>query len=136
MVESSFPDGSSRALDENPKTDWYTVEKKAGSQVPHPAPQSVTVDLGAPATLSGFTYLPNPGRVSATVDQYQFYLSLDGKNWGKPVAQGEFSNIKASPIEQTVVFPKTQARYFRFVALHTLEPKEGVSVAELGVIGE
>lgn len=34
-------------------------------------------------------------------DKYQFEVSADGKNWTKG-AEGEFSNLRANPIEQSV----------------------------------
>ena len=136
VVSGSFPEGADKVIDDDPKTDWYTVEKNGDVRTVHPAPHFLEVDLGETSTVSGFTYLPNPRRTGAAVDQYRFSLSMDGKDWGKPVAEGEFANIKASPIEQTVLFPKQQARYFRFEPLHAVQPDEGVSVSELGLIGE
>jgi len=85
--------------------------------------------------LIGFTYQPRrDGTVRGMVDKYEFYTSKDGKAWGDPIANGEFSNIKANPILQTVLFKQpTPARYFRFVALHAVDAQH-VAVAELGVV--
>ena len=66
-------------------------------------------------------------------DKYRFELSRDGKRW-VTMAEGEFSNIRANPIEQTVPLKKpVSARYLRFTGLHALE-KNHVSAAEIGVI--
>ena len=85
-------------------------------------------------TLAGFTYQPRrDGLAKGTVDKYEFYVSEDGQNWGQPAVAGEFANIKANPILQTVPFKKpVPARYFRFVALRVVEGNH-IAVAELGV---
>lgn len=124
--------GAARAIDDNPATLWHTHDATDGEKGP---PQQVVVDLGEVAELSAFTYLPRTdGTARGLVDQYEFYLSADGKTWGPPVVQGEFGNLKANPILQTVPFPQpVSARYFRFVALRAVEGQH-VAVAELGVI--
>jgi alpha-L-fucosidase len=66
-------------------------------------------------------------------DRYRFEISRDGKRWVQ-IAEGEFPNIKANPIEQIVpLSPPVVARYFRFTGLHAVE-KNHVSAAEVGVI--
>ena len=70
--------------------------------------------------LKGFTYLPRQdGTVHGMVDQYAFLISTDGKPWTL-AADGEFGNLRANPVEQTVSFPATKARYFKFIAKHSL----------------
>jgi alpha-L-fucosidase len=52
------------------------------------------------------------------------------------VAEGEFANILANPIQQTVKLARpVKARYFRFVALHSAEASH-VTVAEIGVLAK
>lgn len=98
-------------------------------------PQAVVVDLGADLELSGFTYLPTQARyIDGTVSQYRLYLSQDGKAWSDPVSAGEFSNIRNSPILQTISFDPVQARYVKFVAEREISDRPFVSIAELGVI--
>ena len=66
-------------------------------------------------------------------DKYRFDLSRDGLKW-VTLAEGEFSNIRANPIEQVVPLKKpVKARYLRFTGLHAVE-KNHVSAAEFGVI--
>ena len=102
-----------------------------------PPPQDIVVDMGAELPVKGFTYLPRQdGKVTGMVDRYAFYLSSDGQTWGAPVSEGEFGNLRANPIKQTVTFPAVQkARYFKFVATHCLEGNQ-CAVAELGVISD
>ncbi|MBE9518797.1 MAG: alpha-L-fucosidase [Bacteroidetes bacterium] len=98
-------------------------------------PREVVVDLGEELTLAGFTYLPTQQRyIDGTISHYRFYVSEDGKQWGDPVSEGEFSNIKNSPILQTKNFDAVQARYIRFVAEREINDGSFVSIAELGVI--
>jgi len=98
-------------------------------------PREVVVDLGEELTLAGFTYLPTQQRyIDGTISHYRFYVSEDGKQWGDPVSEGEFSNIKNSPILQTKNFDAVQARYIRFVAEREINGGSFVSIAELGVI--
>ena len=116
------------AIDGNADTFWHT----------HPwqelrPPQSFTVDMGETLKLRAFTYLPRQdGTNNGMTDRYKFEISTDGKKW-KKVAEGEFGNLRANPIEQTVAFPPQNARYFRFTGTHALE-KNHVSAAEIGVL--
>ena len=68
---------------------------------------------------------------------YDFYVSGDGINWKKIISNGEFSNIKNNPVNQEVLFPKTEnMRYFKFVALNEVENNAWCSVAEIDLITE
>jgi alpha-L-fucosidase len=111
-------------IDDAPATVWRA--EQAG-------PMEVVVDLGEALTLGSFTYLPPAdGSARGVVDRYRFFTSVDGKVW-KPVASGEFANIRANPIEQSVALaaPAT-ARFIRFLAEHALDDTPP-AVAELGV---
>jgi alpha-L-fucosidase len=68
------------------------------------------------------------------VTHFEFYGSTDGRNWGVPLASGEFGNIANSPILQQVMFDKTIARYFRFRALAAASGLNRAGIAEIDVI--
>ncbi len=118
------------AIDENPTTFWHTHPVE-GERNP---PQGFAVDMGRDVEVAAFTYLPRQdGTANGMTDRYRFELSRDGKRW-LPFAEGEFSNIRANPIEQVVTLKKPiSARYFRFTGLHAVE-KNHVSAAEVGII--
>ena len=66
-------------------------------------------------------------------DRYRFETSNDAKVW-QSAAEGEFANIRANPIEQTVPLKNPlSARFLRFTGLHAVE-KNHVSAAEIGII--
>ncbi|MGC4014602.1 MAG: alpha-L-fucosidase [Luteolibacter sp.] len=130
-VVSSTAGDAKNAIDENPKTLWQT-HPTSGEL---PPPQGFVIDLGSEMKISAFTYLPRQDGVAhGMTDRYRFEVSRDGQSW-TPAAEGEFSNIKANPLEQTVPLPApVTARYFRFTGLHAVE-KNHVTAAEIGVIG-
>ena len=115
-------------IDSNVRTIWRSDRK--GS-----LPLNVVVDLGESLELSGFTYLPTQQRyIYGTISHYKFYVSPDGKQWGEAVSEGEFSNIRNSPILQSLSFDPIEARYIRFMAEREINDLGFVSIAELGVI--
>jgi alpha-L-fucosidase len=115
-------------VDANPRSIWRSKEEQG-------VPQAVVVDLGENLELQGFTYLPTQARyIDGTISQYRLYLSEDGKRWGDPVSSGEFSNIRNSPVLQTIYFDPVPARYLKFVAEREINDRSFVSIAELGII--
>lgn len=120
---------ASNAIDANPKTIWHTYVSR---QDEGGLPQEFAVDMGQRKILKGFTYTPRQDRtLHGMVDQYEFYVSTDARTWNK-VAEGEFGNLRANPVQQSVSFAPTPARYFKFVATGAIELHHAV-VAEVGV---
>jgi alpha-L-fucosidase len=121
---------ANNAIDENKYTIYSTLKDEIGTAT---FPQSVSVDMGKTQQIKSFTYLPRQDKqVEGIVDQYNYYISSDGKEWQK-VASGEFANIKSNPIEQTVTLSEpVKARYFKFEAVHVITGN-GITIAELGV---
>ena len=115
-------------FDGDPNTAW-TLRNKL--------PVDFVIDLGEKVSVSGFTYLPDQGRGnSGSIFNYEFYVSKNGKHWGKPVSKGEFSNIKNSPILQKKEFNPTKARYVKLRAISPATEKGKVGIAEFGIITE
>lgn len=100
-------------------------------------PAEWIVDLGKSYRLKGLTYLPDQSRYAAgIISNYEVYVSENGKNWGKVLAEGEFSNIRNNPIEQQINFQPKSGRFVKFVATKITDGQNGVKAAELGVITE
>jgi alpha-L-fucosidase len=111
-------------IDDAPATVW---------RAPAAGRLEVTLDLGEVIAMAALHYLPPvDGGRAGLVDRYEWHASADGKAWTS-VAAGEFANIAANPIEQTVRLPApVQARYLRFVAVHALDDVSP-AIAEIGV---
>lgn len=112
----------SKAIDSDTSTIWEA--DKAGA--------SITIDMQKSHRINAFSYLPRQdGSVGNMTDRFIFEVSQDGKMW-KKVADGEFSNLRANPIELTEQFKPIKARYVRFTGTRSVEGK-GVSAAEIQV---
>lgn len=117
-----------KAIDDNPATNW-----NINANVSAEKPAEIIVDMGKMQQLKAFTYLPRQDKnTDGMVDGYTFSVSDDGKTWVK-IADGEFANIKANPIEQVVPFANPHpARYFKFTAKHVISGNN-VTAAEISV---
>lgn len=126
-VKNATSGNAAAAIDDNPETSWFAKAE---------TPQSFTVDMGRPYQVSSFSYLPRQdGKTSGMTDKYQFEVSPDGKTWTK-AAEGEFSNLRANPIEQSVNLKNVNepVRYFRFTGTGSLDGNSA-SAAEINVFG-
>jgi len=124
--------GASLAIDGNPSTLWQAASGGGDGA----APQDITIDFGKATRIRGIIYVPRTdGETRGLVDKYAIFISRDGKEWGEPVATGEFANILANPIAQDVrIEPSPSARFLRFRALHTADGQPPTA-AEIGIPG-
>jgi alpha-L-fucosidase len=122
--------GAQNAIDDNRSSLWSTLQRDTSQQF---TPTEIDVDMGESRQITSFTYLPRQDkRLDGTIDRYAFFTSTDGIDWQSAVT-GEFSNIRANPIEQHVKLAKpVNARYFRFRALHVVSGN-GLTAAEIGL---
>ncbi len=112
------------AFDGNPATMWQINR----------CPSHIAVDMKSEKTITGFSYLPRQdGQTQGMTTRYRMELSVDGKNWTS-VAEGEFGNLRANPVEQFISFPAAKARYIRFFSTAALDGT-GSSVAEMKIYG-
>lgn len=119
---------ANRMFDGDPMTVWHQNKNKM--------PVDLVVDLGQAHTLKGFKYLPDQNRWSnGIIFNYQFFTSTNGRSW-KLVSEGEFSNIKNSPIWQTKLFDSTKARFVKLRALNNTGNNSVAGYAELDIITE
>jgi len=124
------------------RADEYGVEgtsemKKAYDDDPNTFAKLMQFSNGFVFTLrepiKGFSYLPRQdGNKEGIATKYNIAISEDNKNW-KTLTDGEFSNVSANPVEQTVLFNNpVRTTYLRFI------PKEIIgrsfTVAEFGLL--
>lgn len=111
------------AFDGNPSTAWYLLLSKS---------RELTFDLGGTYTVTGLTYAPDANRWGmGPVSKYRIYVN------DREVAAGEFSNIKANPIEQTVTFAEPiKGSRVRFVVDATADGAASASFSEITVLTE
>lgn len=109
------------AFDGNPSTAWYLLLSKS---------RELAFDLGGTYTVTGLTYAPDANRWGmGPVSRYRIYVG------DKEVASGEFSNIKANPIEQVVTFAEpVEGSRVRFVVDATADGAASASFAEVTVL--
>lgn len=105
-ADDSDPPAS--AIDGNPKTLWHSRWRENVVPLPH----ALVVDMGTSRKVSAFSYLPRQdGAVNGTIARYRLFVSLDGVQWGQPVAEGDFSGGGSALTEKTVVFAEQTANH-------------------------
>ncbi len=113
-------------FDGNPHTSFNTAAT---------LPTELTIDLGEMVALRGFRYLPDQGRWNTgLISHYELLVSEDGRNFGLPLAEGEFGNIFNSPIFQQVEFSSTPARFIRLRAIREASNANRIGIAEFSII--
>jgi alpha-L-fucosidase len=113
-------------FDGNPESAW-TLNNKP--------PVDFIFDLSENLSIKGFTYVPDQGRWNpGIINRYELYISNDGKSWGKPVSEGEFSNIKNSPVLQKKEFEVVNGRFVKFRALSPVDENGRIGIAEFDII--
>ena len=129
-VDSAEPGEGEKehAIDGRPETFWHTRWSRASDPHPH----EIQVDFGEVLPVVGFTQLPRQDMANGRIRQYECFLSLDGADWGEPVATGAFPN---SSERQEVWFEEPcPARFIRLVARSEWSGQYYTSLAELNVL--
>jgi len=130
--ETAGEDGKgANAVDGDPNTIWHTQWQDENPPCPH----EIVIELApAGAVIKGFTYLPRQDEeVNGTINEYEFYVSNDGKNFGAPVKKGTFDGSKN---KQTVTFAPVPCHFFKLRALSEINGAAWTSAAEIGVVLE
>lgn len=124
-------DGEAKNLtDGDPNTIWHTMYSVTVAKYPHWA----DLDAGEVKTIKGFSYLPRQDGPNGNIKDYSIQVSLDGKEWGKPIHKGTFANNSK---EKEVIFSKpVKARYIRFTALSEQRGQDYATGAELMILAE
>ncbi len=130
-VNSEEPDGygATQSFDGNPATFWHTRFRAA--HLP-PPPHEIQLDLGATRLVTGFEYLPRQDGITVgDIGSFAFYVSKDGKKWGKPVTTGKFATSSSL---KRVLFKAKSGRFIRLVSLAEANGTADCNVAELNVL--
>ena len=118
---------ATNAFDGDPATYWHT----RWSGVVDPMPHEIQINLGSMRDVSGLRYLPRQSNSNGRIARYEFYVSVDGVNWGSAVAAGTFPNTSAV---QQVLFAPTRGQFVRLRALSDVNGTAVTSLAELDIL--
>lgn len=116
------------AADGDIHTYWHTVHNQYYLA---PYPHEIQMSLAKETTVEGIKYTPRQDSAEGRIAKYEVYVSRDGKEWGKAVATGTFTNSKEV---QTVRFAPCQARYVKLQALSAAKGDKLATVAELEIL--
>jgi hypothetical protein len=116
------------AVDGDPNTYWHTQWQGASPGLPH----EIVIELFPPVVIKGFAYLPRQDESDhGTIKDYEFYVSNNGKYFGRPVKKGTFGPGKGEKIE---TFKPIKCRYFKLKAVSEINGLPWTSAAEIRVI--
>jgi galactose oxidase len=124
---ASYP--ASNVVDGNAQTIWHTPYGPAT-----PFPHSLTIDMQAPRSVTGLTYLPRQdGSSNGSIGTYWVSVSGNGTTWTSSLASGTWADDK---VQKIVTFAEVTARYVRLTAT-TEAGNRGPwsSAAEVDVLG-
>ena len=88
--------------------------------------------LGKNCGIGGFLFTPFENLPDGTPDRYRFEVLTDS-GW-RTVAEGEFSNLRANPVPQRVVFAPVSASAVRLTALRMLDSGTELRFREFSLI--
>lgn len=93
-------DRPANAIDGSPASFWHSQWDGAEPVPPH----RFIVDLGQLTVVRGFRYLPRQDTgTNGMIAKYRFYTSSDGIDWGRPLAEGDFTRQGSAKAEKTVM---------------------------------
>jgi endo-alpha-N-acetylgalactosaminidase len=127
--ETSGEDGKgANAVDGDPNTLWHTKWQDDNPEHPH----EIIIELSRACKIIGFTYLPRQDEsVNGTIKDYEFYVSAEGDDFGKPVKNGRLDEGKGV---KTVSFEPRQCRFVKLKAISEINDQAWTSAAEIGVV--
>ncbi|KAE8361334.1 galactose oxidase [Aspergillus caelatus] len=119
-----------KMLDGDPKSFWHTQWTLSNMLLPH----KVTIDMKRVFVVNGFSYLPRQdGQNNGNIGQHKLELSIDGNDWGEPVASGMYLNDSS---QKTTLFTPQPGRYVRFTAMSEAQDtgNQWMSAAEVNIL--
>jgi F5/8 type C domain len=131
IAASSFESGEGdpeHAVDGNADTFWHSRWSHDEAQPPH----YLVIDYAQPLSIAGLVYTARTDSDNGHIKDYEVYLSNDAKDWGAPVAHGQFSDDQP---EETIRLPQpVTARYLKFVAFSEQHGRPWATIAELDLV--
>ena len=119
------------AADGNINTYWHTVHNQFYLA---PYPHEIQMNLSKEMKIKGIKYTPRQDSSEGRIAKYEVYVSRDGKEWGKAVASGTFTDSKDT---QKVEFAPRSASYVKLQALSACtKDDKRAAVAELEILVE
>ena len=98
-------------------------------------PHWLDYDAGEVKTIKGFVYMPRQdGGSNAVIKDYKLEVSMDGKNWGEPVAKGTFA--RGHKAQKVMLDQPVKARYIRFTGLNAQNGADYAGGAEFSVLAD
>jgi hypothetical protein len=120
--------GGANAVDGDPATFWHTQWQDASPACPH----EIVIELMPSAKIKGFNCLPRQDdSENGMIKDYEFYVSDDGKEFGRPVKTGTFGPGKE---KKTVTFEARTCRFIKLRALSEINGEAWTSIAEMEVV--
>ncbi|MEY8708124.1 glycoside hydrolase family 2 TIM barrel-domain containing protein [Bacteroides faecichinchillae] len=130
-VDSDADDSMKLAADGNINTYWHTVHNQFYLA---PYPHEIQMNLSKEMKIKGIKYTPRQDSSEGRIAKYEVYVSRDGKEWGKAVASGTFTDSKDT---QKVEFAPRSASYVKLQALSACtKDDKRAAVAELEILVE
>lgn len=118
-------------LDNDPETYWHTMYSVTVAQYPH----WIDLDTREVKNITGVTYLPRQGGGdNGDFKDYEIFVSMDGKNWGEPVAKGSFERNKKRKVIRFDA--PVKGRYVRLRGLNSQNGQDYGGAAEIEVLAE
>jgi hypothetical protein len=115
------------AIDGKPDTTWHTEFVGAMPGYPH----ELVIAFDAPREVAGVRYLPRQDSPNGRVKEFEVYVSVDGTEWGEPVAKGTWGN---DALPKAAFIPRTTARFVKLRGLSEVSGQPFMSVGELEVL--
>lgn len=113
------------AVDGDSGTIWHTPWEEGAPGFPH----ALKILYHREIAFAGLRYVPRQDVANGFTRQYEIYAAKDGRNWGAPIAKGEFPKGQA-PQEIRFSAP-VRTRWLRFVALTSHDGEPFAAVAEI-----
>ena len=118
---------AANVLDGDAATIWHTPWEGRAPAYPH----HLVIEFPKPVVFRGLKILPRQDELWGQIEDYEVFVSSDGKNWGGAVKKGKLARFEV----QVIQFGRTvEAKFVKFVALSSFEPNPYASLAELEVI--